>query len=88
EEGAGTAALPPASRQLPSSSSLPPHSHPRSRLLGHPAPLSTRAPGPSMTLKSSKKEPVSAALESVGTMRTVLSDLYLEHLLQSKGRPE
>ncbi|XP_069068245.1 55 kDa erythrocyte membrane protein isoform X1 [Pleurodeles waltl] len=41
-----------------------------------------------MTLKSSKKEPVSAALESVGTMRTVLSDLYLEHLLQSKGRPE
>ncbi|XP_069505078.1 55 kDa erythrocyte membrane protein [Ambystoma mexicanum] len=41
-----------------------------------------------MTLKTTKKEPVSAALENVGTMRTVLSDLYLEHLLQSKGRPE
>ncbi|XP_067903741.1 55 kDa erythrocyte membrane protein [Heterodontus francisci] len=43
-----------------------------------------------MTLKSNKSEPLGpfAAFESINSCRTPLSDLYLEQLLQSKGKPE
>ncbi|XP_005994799.1 55 kDa erythrocyte membrane protein [Latimeria chalumnae] len=40
-----------------------------------------------MTLKSNKNEPA-AVFESVNSARTALSDLYLEHLLQSKSKSE
>ncbi|KAG8521365.1 55 kDa erythrocyte membrane protein [Galemys pyrenaicus] len=47
------------------------------------SPLSTARPGPEleMTLKASEGE-------GGGSMRTALSDLYLEHLLQKRSRPE
>ncbi|XP_048400840.1 55 kDa erythrocyte membrane protein isoform X1 [Stegostoma tigrinum] len=43
-----------------------------------------------MTLKSNKSEPLGpfAAFESINSCRTPLSDLYLEQLLQSKGKAE
>jgi hypothetical protein len=48
----------------------------------HPrVPASPRPRCSKMTLKSSEGE-------GGGSMRTALSDLYLEHLLQKRGRPE
>lgn len=44
-------------------------------------PASVRPGTGKMTLKSSESE-------SGGSMRTALSDLYLEHLLQKRNRPE
>lgn len=40
-----------------------------------------------MTLKSNKNEPA-VVLEPVSSVRTALSDLYLEHLLQSKPKTD
>lgn len=40
-----------------------------------------------MTLKSNKNEPA-VILESVNSVRTALSDLYLEQLLQNKPKSE
>lgn len=40
-----------------------------------------------MTLKSNKNEPA-LTLESVNSVRTALSDLYLEQLLQNKSKSD
>uniref|UniRef100_A0A3Q3W217 Uncharacterized protein n=1 Tax=Mola mola TaxID=94237 RepID=A0A3Q3W217_MOLML len=40
-----------------------------------------------MTLKSNKNEPA-VILESVNSVRTALSDLYLEQLLQNKPKSD
>lgn len=40
-----------------------------------------------MTLKSNKNEP-SLILDSVNSVRTALSDLYLEQLLQNKPKTD
>lgn len=40
-----------------------------------------------MTLKSNKNEPA-VLLEPASSVRTALSDLYLEHLLQNKPKPD
>lgn len=40
-----------------------------------------------MTLKSNKNE-TAVLLEPVNSVRTALSDLYLEHLLQNKTKPD
>lgn len=40
-----------------------------------------------MTLKSNKNEPA-ATLESVNSVRTALSDLYLEQLIQNKPKSD
>lgn len=46
----------------------------------------TSEPG-KMTLKSNKNEP-SLILDSVNSVRTALSDLYLEQLLQNKPKTD
>lgn len=40
-----------------------------------------------MTLKSNKNEPA-AVFEQVNSLRTALSDLYLQQLLQNKPKPD